>query len=59
MLLEKKAAVMQVIQVLIKMILCLMQLVCFAKNSIHNLTLKNLGFAVKNAILVAIVYVQA
>ena len=57
--LKKKAAVMQVIQVLIKMILYLIQLVCFAKNFIRNLTLKNRGFAVKNAILGAIVYVQA
>ena len=57
--LKKKAAVMQVIQVLIKMILYLIQLVYFSKNFIHNLTLKNLGFAVKNAILGAIVYVQA
>ena len=59
MLLEKKTAVMPVIQVLIKMILYLIQLVCFAKKFIHNLTLKNLGIAVKNAILGVIVYVQA
>ena len=58
MLLEKKGCGVQVIQVLIKMILYLIQLVCFAKNFIHNLTQKNLGFAVKNAILGAIVYVQ-